>query len=223
MAGAYGLRRRGDAGQKAPPKVFAREDADGVRKKRDRPDDDGGADGAGEGLKKKKKKKSRHPRKRRKRSPRRRSASDASARRRRRERYGRRLPRIGRGWTRWRGRLRRRERLTRCFGSIRTAISPRTSCSARWCAATFCWRTRGCPRRTCTCCSAICGPRLSTATNGEPSRASSRRRRNERWTGWAGRRGIEGRRPPRVLRLTRRTRTRRTDPTTTTITRAPTD
>ena len=67
MAGAYGLRRRGDAGQKAPPKVFAREDADGVRKKRDRPDDDGGADGAGEGLKKKKKKKSKEDKKRDKR------------------------------------------------------------------------------------------------------------------------------------------------------------
>ena len=57
MAGAYGLRRRGDAGQKAPPKVFAREDADGVKKKRDRPEDDGGADGDGEGRKKKKKSK----------------------------------------------------------------------------------------------------------------------------------------------------------------------
>ena len=68
MAGAYGLRRRGDAGQKAPPKVFAREDADGVRKKRDRPDDDGGADGDGEGLnKKKKKKKSKEDKKRDKR------------------------------------------------------------------------------------------------------------------------------------------------------------
>ena len=47
--------------------MFAREDADGVRKKRDRPDDDGGADGAGEGLKKKKKKKSKEDKKRDKR------------------------------------------------------------------------------------------------------------------------------------------------------------
>ena len=49
MAGAYGLRGRGDASQKAAPKVFAREDADGVRKKRDSQMMTGGADGDGEG------------------------------------------------------------------------------------------------------------------------------------------------------------------------------